>query len=72
MFAMVVDGATTMGDAIAIVDCCSISCILDAAAEAEKCLVLQKGTSNKLKRVTFPILITVSTLILYTVPLRPT
>ena len=35
MFAMVVDDMTTMGDAIAIVDCCLLA-VFYAAAEAEK------------------------------------
>jgi hypothetical protein len=41
MFAMVVDDMTTMGDAIAIVDCCLLAIFLPAA-KRKSGLVLQK------------------------------
>ena len=49
MFAMVVDDMTTMGDAIAIVDCCLLA-VFYAAAEAESgkvVLFCKKGAANK-------------------------
>ena len=49
MFAMVVDDMTTMGDAIAIVDCCLLAIFLPAAREAEKVVLFcKKGAANKL------------------------
>ena len=48
MFAMVVDDMTTMGDAIAIVDCCLLYYIF-AGGEAEKVVLFcKKGAANKL------------------------
>ena len=48
MFAMVVDDMTTMGDAIAIVDCCLLAIFYAGGGSGKVVLFCKKGAANKL------------------------